>query len=275
MLALRNHKKSKDVRQRFFAQAHRAYEENRKKAAAFTRGQGLPAPPDQEPADDRMPREDDDRSPVVDRQDVLLDIWTWTLGSPLGPLEEIGAGAYGLVFRTSFLGQPLVLKVGKGRSLPDPMRQAAVGGVDVAEEFDVLTSVGQHPNVVRAFAVLTSSLGRPALVLEPATESLHAAACRLKAARDGWLACRKSLVPLFQQFLVGLSYVHGRSFLHLDVKPSNILVFEGNRAAIADFGLAREMVQEACCVIGNRAYTEAFRCPECLMAADRKVWTVN
>ncbi|CAE7453031.1 Camkk2 [Symbiodinium sp. CCMP2592] len=151
------------------------------------------------------------------------------------------------------------------------MRQAAVGGVDVAEEFDVLTSVGQHPNVVRAFAVLTSSLGRPALLLEPATESLHAAACRLKEGRDGWLARRKSLVPLFQQFLVGLSYVHGRSFLHLDVKPSNILVFEDKRAAIADFGLAREMVQEACCVIGNRAYTEALRCPECLMADDRKV----
>ncbi|CAE7222145.1 cdk-12 [Symbiodinium microadriaticum] len=150
------------------------------------------------------------------------------------------------------------------------MRQAAVGGVDVAEEFDVLTSVGQHPNVVRAFGVLTSSLGRPALVLELAAESLHAAACRLKA-EAGWIVGRKSLVPLFQQFLVGLSYVHGRSFLHLDVKPSNILVFGDSRAAVADFGLARAMVEETCGVIGNRAYTEAFRCPECLMADDRKV----
>lgn len=49
MLALRNHKKSKDVRQRFFAQAHRAYEENRKKAAAFTRGQGFRPLPTKSP----------------------------------------------------------------------------------------------------------------------------------------------------------------------------------------------------------------------------------
>ncbi|CAE7731530.1 kgb-1, partial [Symbiodinium necroappetens] len=175
-----------------------------------------------------------------------------------------------MVFRTSFQGQPLVLKVAKARG-PEGMRQVAAAGQEVADEFGVLTAIGQHPNVVRAFAVLTSSLGRSALLLEAATESLRAATQRLKADRNTWPVNRKSLLPLFQQFLLGLSYVHGRSFLHLDIKPDNILVFDGVRAAVADFGLAQKLLKDGCSVIGSRAYSEAFRCPECLLAGDSQV----
>ena len=196
---LRNHKKSKDVRERFFAEAARNYDDNRKKASAFLRGQGAPAAAEEEKDEEkdvRRPKEDDEN--WRDTQDVLLDVWTWTLGLPLGPLEPTGEGSYGMVFRSSFQHQPLVLKVAKGRG-PEGMRQVAAAGQEVADEFAVLTAVGQHPNVVRAFAVLTSSLGRPALLLEAATESLRAATHRLKADRISWPTSRKTLLPFFQQ----------------------------------------------------------------------------
>ena len=40
-------------------------------------------------------------------------------------------------------------------------------------------------------------------------------------------------------FLSGLHHVHVRKLIHLDVKPSNILIDAADRAAIADFGLSR------------------------------------
>lgn len=42
-------------------------------------------------------------------------------------------------------------------------------------------------------------------------------------------------------FLSGLHHVHARRLVHLDVKPSNVLIDEGDRAALADFGLAQRV----------------------------------
>ncbi|CAE7254872.1 CTK1 [Symbiodinium sp. CCMP2592] len=246
-MKVKNHKKSKDIREQFGAMAKAAYEDNRQRAEAFKTARSKDSVSFDEQQVDRAQDEDaeaiavrvqEDIEADCARRDVLEDSWTWTLG----------------VWST------------------DPMQRAAAGGLDVAEEFAVLGALGQHPNVVRAFAVLSSSLGRPALVLEWATESLQQMARRLKDDRlETSPAGRRSLLNLFQQFVVGLSYVHSRSFLHLDVKPTSILVFDGVRAAVADFGHSEHVSDTGCTVIGNRVYTEAFRCAECLMAVDRKV----
>ena len=126
-------------------------------------------------------------------REVQADTWTWTLGRSLRDFKPVGRGASGEVFFATFEGLPVAVKLTKGRGL-----QAAATGIDVQEEFAVLTALGQHPNVVRAFAVVTSSLGRPGLVLERASESLHAKARRLKDDRlENSPAGRASLLGLF------------------------------------------------------------------------------
>lgn len=204
-------------------------------------------------------------------REVQADTWTWTLGRSLRDFKPVGRGASGEVFFATFEGLPVAVKLTKGRGL-----QAAATGIDVQEEFAVLTALGQHPNVVRAFAVVTSSLGRPGLVLERASESLHAKARRLKDDRlENSPAGRASLLGLFSQFVLGLSFVHGRSVMHLDVKPANILVLDDVRAALADFGHAEGVSENGCSVVGDRVYTLDFRCPECLMAGDKKAWVAG
>ena len=281
---LRNHKKSKDVRDRFRALAQKAYEDNRAKAEAFRTAQSRDQlqfePEEEEAAQGRAEaeavavRQQENMEADREKTELANDSWTWTLGEAVRDLKEVGRGATASVFVGSFGGHSVALKVASGRGLRDPMQRAAAGQLDVSEEFAILGAIGQHPNVVRSFAVLTSSHGRPALVLERASETLHDMAHRFKDQRlESTPAGKDTLLALFQQFLFGLSYVHGRSVLHLDVKPSNILVFDEVRAAVADFSHAESASDTGCSVVGDRVYTEAFRCPECLMAGGRKAGT--
>ncbi len=44
------------------------------------------------------------------------------------------------------------------------------------------------------------------------------------------------LIAVFNTLLAGVDYVHQQQFVHLDIKPGNILVRPGNNALLLDFG---------------------------------------
>jgi serine/threonine protein kinase len=44
------------------------------------------------------------------------------------------------------------------------------------------------------------------------------------------------LLAVFDSLLAGVSYIHERHFIHLDIKPGNILVRPGNNSLLLDFG---------------------------------------
>lgn len=49
------------------------------------------------------------------------------------------------------------------------------------------------------------------------------------------------LLTLFNSLLAGVSYVHEQQFIHLDIKPGNILVRPGNDALLLDFGAIQRL----------------------------------
>nr|WP_277881297.1 serine/threonine-protein kinase [Leptolyngbya sp. FACHB-17] len=49
----------------------------------------------------------------------------------------------------------------------------------------------------------------------------------------------KHLINLGQEILTGISQIHMKGYLHLDIKPSNVLFSDSGVAMVADFGQAR------------------------------------
>ncbi len=49
----------------------------------------------------------------------------------------------------------------------------------------------------------------------------------------------KDALAILRDVAEGLAYAHGMGLIHRDIKPGNILLFEGRRARLADFGTAR------------------------------------
>lgn len=69
------------------------------------------------------------------------------------------------------------------------------------------------------------------------------------------------------QLLRGLQHIHQNGILHRDIKGANLLVNNKGELKITDFGLSREMNNEAN-KYTNRVVTRWYRAPELLLGSD-------
>lgn len=73
--------------------------------------------------------------------------------------------------------------------------------------------------------------------------------------------------PLVHDFASGLDYAHQNGFVHRDIKPSNIMIVEGSKAILMDFGIAK-FQNVASSLTGTGAIgTIDYMAPEQIMAA--------
>jgi len=126
------------------------------------------------------------------------------------------------------------------------------------QERQILASL-DHPAVARLYAVGSAEGGRPWLSMEfvegrPLTEFVEQRGLGLP-----------DRLELFRRICSGVQHAHHRLVVHLDLKPSNILVTEGGHPKLLDFGVAAALSDrgEAC---GDdpmsRAATPAYASPE-------------
>jgi eukaryotic-like serine/threonine-protein kinase len=102
-----------------------------------------------------------------------------------------------------------------------------------------------HPYIVRCYEVIDVEV--PLVVLETLTgetlDHVLERAHRLSARDAAWLGLH---------LCSALGYLHGRGWLHLDLKPSNIIV-EGGRAKLIDMSIARRPGRSRA-IAGTRDY---------------------
>jgi serine/threonine protein kinase len=123
-----------------------------------------------------------------------------------------------------------------------------------------------HPHLARALDTVTDSSGAPVVVLEmilgPTLEELIDSRTRRFAAAD--------LAHLGQHLASALHHVHGAGFLHLDVRPANVVARAGI-ATLIDLSIARPPgpVRRG---LGSREYLSPEQARGTVASAATDVW---
>ncbi len=166
--------------------------------------------------------------------------------------ELIGSGGVGLVYRVRDLqmNTDLAMKILNIDTDDDP--SSAFLFKREAKAYENLA----HPNIVRYYG-LKHSEGIYFLLLDFIDgDSLQIILSRQPDRR----LPIPDVLSLFKALSAALGYAHNNNVVHCDIKPGNILVDQGGKVYLTDFGIARHMESTATDI--GAAGTIAYMAPE-------------
>lgn len=173
----------------------------------------------------------------------------------IGPyriVREVGAGGLGVVY--------LVERLADGVSLRYALKLLAPVAADEAfmERFrreERTLAALEHPNITRLLDAGWSVDGRPYLVME------FVDGVQLDVFCDAATMSVPRRLELFLQICDAVSYAHRNLILHLDLKPSNVLVSATGSVKLLDFGTSKFIHPNLEATIATAA-TPAYASPE-------------
>ncbi len=166
-------------------------------------------------------------------------------------LEKIGGGGMGAVYRARdpMLGRDVAIKVISENILPDVdmrerfYREARASGMLQHENLTIVHDVGECD-------------GQPYIVME-----------YLKGKNLRAIISARTPLPLLQkldyarQICKGLEFVHSENIIHRDIKPENLMVLDGGKVKVLDFGIAKPITSHLT-QSGMRIGTPLYMSPE-------------
>jgi predicted Ser/Thr protein kinase/tetratricopeptide (TPR) repeat protein len=150
-------------------------------------------------------------------------------------VRELGKGAMGIVYlaKDPLIGRLVALKT---------IRISAHADDDEAKEFQQrfvreaqAAGILNHPAIVTVHDIgQDESLGTSFIAME------YVEGSNLKEVlAQGRTLTFDQIGDLISQVADALDFAHAKGIVHRDVKPANIILIEGNRAKITDFGIAK------------------------------------
>ena len=173
------------------------------------------------------------------------------LGPRLRVVRELGSGGMGVVVlaRDEALERDVAVKLAHPHLVESASQRRRF-----LEEARAIARV-RHPAVVEIFA-FGEHAGAPYFTMEyvpgPSLED--------HLARSGYAPMTPTeMLGVLRPVVAGLGAIHARGAVHGDLKPANILIGEGFRVLVADFGLSFEAERAPSELLGTPAYTAPER----------------
>ncbi|MEE8430977.1 MAG: serine/threonine-protein kinase [Candidatus Desulfatibia sp.] len=152
--------------------------------------------------------------------------------------SKLGEGGMGIVYKAtdSFLERTVALKIAKISSTdligPDKKRlNRCLKEARLAAQFI-------HPNIV-----ITYDAGIENDVFFIALEYIEGSG--LQASSRKWnLLPRSQVLEIIYNTCYALDYIHNKGYMHLDIKPSNIMLTKKGEVKLMDFGISRFLQED-------------------------------
>ncbi len=127
----------------------------------------------------------------------------------------------------------------------------------------------EHPGIVRVHDLVEDG-GTLALVMEYVQGRSLAHMIGREVGPIPWTRAR----PLFEQLLDAVQYAHDQGVIHRDLKPDNVMVLQGDRLKILDFGIAKEEGGSSATTAGVAASEAQFALTRARSRSRRRLWRV-
>lgn len=146
-------------------------------------------------------------------------------------MDILGSGCFGTVHKGRWKNHIVAVKMMKERTMSED---------SFLEEAKTMTQLS-HPNLVQLYGVVTQS--RPLIIV---TELMQYGSLLsfLKRHKGRLLGKVEGLVDMSLQACAGMEYLESRSFIHRDLAARNCLVGDNQIIKVADFGLARYVIDD-------------------------------
>src|SRR5512134_146741 len=149
-------------------------------------------------------------------------------------LKKLGAGAFGTVYKAKdkLLGRMVAIKTIRLEGL-------AAAGASLEELLERFTREAQvsaqlkHPNIVTIY-----DIGNADGLTYLAMEFIDGVGLDRLISSEGRLSLDRA-ASIGAQVADALDFAHKNSVVHRDIKPANIMIEDGDRVKVTDFGIAK------------------------------------
>lgn len=184
-------------------------------------------------------------------------------------LQKIGAGSYGTVYKTKLISEAedKFFKRNREYALKIILDQGEKG-IKSLRELDILAKF-RHPHLVHSPLIFCKTEGTTTqidVLMELADADLYSIINKSFYSLD-------NRIENLYQLCLGLKFLHDNNYLHLDIKPLNILLFKTGKkytAKLSDFGLSI-LTENGQKYYPNSLITINYRSPDIL--AGERIYT--